>query len=96
MNVDVAVEAVAVVGFESFEPKDARDDGVAARGIGRKDFASRNAGFEDSSRREAIADFFPDAQSASWRGITARFVAEPKFGGRNRVLCNRLFVTGYN
>lgn len=49
VDVDGAFEGVAVAIFGAFEPKDARDDRVAAWRVGLEDFAGAAAAFKDAA-----------------------------------------------
>lgn len=85
MNVNEALEGIAVVGFETIEPEDAGNDGVTPGGIGREDFTGGNAGFENGTRGKVIADFFSDTEFTCRCAVASGFAAEAEFGGGDGV-----------
>jgi hypothetical protein len=86
VDVDVAVVCIAVAGLEAAEPEDARDDGVAARGVGLENFAGLVLVFEDGASGGVATDFSGDLEFAERGAAAAGAIAEAEFGGRDLVL----------
>ena len=64
VDVNAAAESIAIVAFLAMEPDDARDNGVAAGGVGLKNFAGGASGFEHHALGGVAADFFGNAHLA--------------------------------
>lgn len=85
VDVDIPPECIAVAGFESLEPEDARDDRVAARCIHGENLAGWNAALENSPRRQAMADLFLDPHFSERGAVGSGSVAEAELRGRDGV-----------
>jgi len=89
MDVDEAVAGIAIVFFETVQPKNARGDQVVCvwqRIVGFE----RDAGFKDRAGRMAMTYFFGDAKLAKRRFHTSFFRAEAKTRARDRIRFQRL------
>jgi hypothetical protein len=75
VDVNVAAEGVDVALLKAAQLKDAGDDGIAARGVGREDFASGTPVFEDGAERSALADLACDLQITDRGGVGAKTIA---------------------
>ena len=69
MDVNKSPARVSILWFETFEPKDACDNGVAPGRVHGKNFSREAPRFEDSSRRSICSDLFANSQSSGWRGV---------------------------
>jgi hypothetical protein len=85
MNVDIAAVGIAIFVIKTFQPENARNDGITTRRIHREDFASGLAAFENRSGRQTMANFFFYAQYAKRRGVGTGPVANAEFGSGHRV-----------
>ncbi len=86
MDVNMAGKGARVGFFQSIEPENAGNDGIASRSVGREDFASAAAAFKDGAEWGVVADFFAYAMFAKRSGVTAGAIAETEFRGGDRIL----------
>lgn len=89
MDVDASGIGVTVLLFLSIEPEDSRDNWIAARGIGRKDFSSRNSMIEDCALSVAFPDFCSDKEFSQRGGIASIPVTRAESGGGDGISRHR-------
>jgi len=73
VNVDAAAAGVLVLRLGPIEPDEAGDNGIAAGGVYREDFACGGAVANDGARAEVGADLVADAEIAE-RGLVAAII----------------------
>ena len=85
VDINQARVSVPVTGFQTFQPHDARDDGVPARRIGRDAFPGGLAAFKHHALGLSAADFGSDAMGAQRSAAASLSVSQAEFGSADRV-----------
>lgn len=92
VDVNVALIGVAIARFQAAKPKDPRYNRISPRRVGRQNFASRFAAFENGPRWLSGSDFLGDLHPSDRRPVAAGLAAETVLRRRDTVVCNRLAV----
>jgi len=75
VNINISGERVGILSLHSTQPKNARDNGVAAGRIRGDYLAGAEPILEHSAGRRIVANFFRDLQFTQWRKAAAAPIA---------------------